>query len=103
MNEEPPSEFDPPPPLAPMPPRPPRGPDDPPPFGLMFLLGIILFILAAGICLPAKNPGPFIIGALLAFFSVFFRGWRGLFVGFLAVFGLLVLTVIVICGNSRPF
>ncbi len=95
MNEEPPSEFE---PSPPMPPHRGRDPYSPPPFWLMFFLGIGLLILScvlSGVC----NSGvPVSLGALTAFVSFFFRGWRGIGAGYLATVGLAILAVIVICG-----
>jgi hypothetical protein len=38
------------------------------------------------------------VGALGALVSLFCKGWRGIFVGFVATIGLVYLALIVICG-----
>jgi hypothetical protein len=76
-------------------------PGEHPPFWAMFVLGMGLFILSGILCAMAQSAAPLSIGALLALISVFFRGWRGIFAGYLTVIGILVLAVIVICGSSR--
>ena len=73
-------------------------PPEPPSFWLMFFLGFILFILVAVMSGGTQSLVPFIIGALGAFISVFFKGYRGLFAGFASVIGLVLLIFVVVCG-----
>jgi hypothetical protein len=68
----------------------------------MFFLGIGLLIGSGFLCAGVQAPWPLFWGALAAFVSVFFRGWRGVFAGYAAAIGLAVLVVIIICGSSHP-
>jgi hypothetical protein len=100
MNDETPSPF---PPTSPKPEKPrgeSREPYDAPNFWLMFGLGVLLLIVSCLLCAPTQSPVPFIGGAVLASTSLGFRGYRGIFAGFLATIGLVFLVLIIICGNS---
>jgi hypothetical protein len=97
MNEEP-SEF---PDRPPEPPRPQRRRDDDdssPSFWAMVAVGVGLLILSGIVCASVQNPAPFIIGAVGAFVSLFFRGYRGIFIGFVGTIALAYLALIIICG-----
>ena len=73
-------------------------PPRPPSFALMFFLGILLIVGGTILCLIAQTPAPLGLAALAAFFSVFFDGYRGIFVGFVSTIGVLLLAVAIICG-----
>jgi hypothetical protein len=92
MNEEPPK----------IPDRAPRPDDDywSPPFWAMFGLGVFLLIASCLLCAPFNGPTPFFVGGVAAIVSLFFRGYRGIFVGFVVTIGLIMLALVVICGNS---
>ena len=70
----------------------------PPNFWGMFALGVLLLILSCGLCAPFSSLVPFGIGALGAFVSVFFDGYRGVFMGFLAGIGMSLLVAAIMCG-----
>ncbi len=67
-------------------------------FGVMFVLGIGLVIVSGIFCLLSQSPAPLGLGALVALVTLFISGWRGVFVGFVTVIGILLLAVVVICG-----
>jgi hypothetical protein len=92
MNDETPSEFSPPPER----PNSYKGP----PFWGMFVLGIGVLFLSGIACVMFQGSAPLFLGAAAAFVSLFFRGWRGVGVGYLAIVGLIILTVIVVCGTG---
>jgi len=68
----------------------------------MFFLGIGLLAGSACLCAAVQTPWPLFLGLLTAFVSVFFRGWRGIFVGYVVAIGLTVLVLIMMCGSSHP-
>jgi len=65
----------------------------------MLGLGVLLNIVSVLLCLPLQNPTPFVLGALGAFISLFFEGYRGLFVGFILVIGIILLGLAIMCGS----
>jgi len=67
-------------------------------FGVMFVLGIGLVIVSGIFCLLSQSPVPLGLGALVALVTLFINGWRGVFVGFVTVIGILLLGIVVICG-----
>jgi len=79
---------------------------EPPPssphFGLMFLLGIVLIFLSWGLCYLMQNPMPFLFIGMGAFCTLFFKGYRGIFVGFITTVGVILLGAIIYCAN-QPF
>ncbi len=77
-------------------------PPKPPGFGAMFALGIVLFILSIALCIPFQSPTVFLLGAAGAFVTVFFKGYRGIFVGYISTLGLVLLGTIIYCAN-HPF
>jgi hypothetical protein len=95
MNEEipqlPPDDFKPQPSTNPPPPTAPN-------FWAMFGVGALLLIFSCILCGPFRSPAPFGIGALVAFVSLFFNGYRGIFIGFLASIGISGLVAALICG-----
>jgi hypothetical protein len=98
MNEEP-SEF---PDRPPEPPQPQRRRDDDdslPSFWAMVAVGVGLLILSGLLCAGTQSPAFFFLGAAGAFVSLFFRGYRGIFVGFAVPIGLVFLALIVLCGG----
>jgi len=100
MNENP----LPPEPETPVPatrPKPPAAPSSPG-FGLMFGLGVLIIIISIVLCVAAQSPAPLFLGALSAFVSLFFEGYRGIFVGYIATVGLVLLATIIYCSN-HPF
>ena len=64
----------------------------------MFIFGIALFILSCAVCVGLQSSVPLYICAIGAFVSVFFRGYRGIFIGFVIPIGLYFVAVVVICG-----
>ena len=99
MNQEPPSQ--PPSELPPtaLPPAPPPGPAKPPlPFWGMFGLGIALLVASCLLCALFQNPSPVGWSALAAFIMLFIRGYRGIFLGYLAGIGVALLVAAIICG-----
>jgi hypothetical protein len=50
------------------------------------------------LCAAFRNSYPFYAGLALAAVSLFLRGYRGVFVGFIALIGLFYLVIIVVCG-----
>ncbi|HEV3271754.1 MAG TPA: hypothetical protein VGZ93_06180 [Candidatus Methylacidiphilales bacterium] len=100
MNENPPSESEgsKPPSLLTKTEAPPKTPS----FGAMFALGIVLFILSIALCIPFQSPTVFFLGAAGAFVTVFFKGYRSIFVGYISTLGLVLLGIIIYCAN-HPF
>ena len=91
-----------PPPFTNLPPLPPvpqsSPPSKPPHFGWMLVLGIVLNLVSFGLCFLVQNPAPiFIIGAG-TFVSVFYDGYRGIFIGFITTIGVALLVSLVVCG-----
>ena len=72
-----------------------------PHFGAMFALGVVLIIISTLLCI-ALGPVPFLIGAVAAFVTLFFKGYRGVFVGYISTLGLILLGTIIYCANT-PF
>jgi len=68
----------------------------------MFLLGIVLIFVAWGLSYLLQNPMPFFFTGIGAFFTVFFKGYRGIFVGFITTIGVVLLGAIIYCAN-HPF
>jgi len=97
MNENPPpSESEP--PKSTRPPTEYWAPPEPPNFWAMFGLGVLLVIVSCIICAPFQSPVPFGFGFLVAFCSLFFPGYRGIFIGFISTIGVVLLGTAVICG-----
>jgi len=71
----------------------------PPSFGGMFLLGILLIVVATILCGIMQSPAPLGLAAIAAFISLFFDGYRGLFVGFISTIGVVLLVLAIICGS----
>ncbi len=96
MNEDSPA------PLSPKIPEPAPRQIDPlaqrPNFWGMFWLGVLLVVVSCLICAPFHSPIPFGIGALAALVSLFFPGYRGIFIGFISTIGVVLLGAAVICG-----
>lgn len=78
----------------------------PPNFWGMFALGVLLLVLSCVLCAPFRSLAPFGIGVLIAFVTVFFDGYRGVFMGFLAGIGIGLLGAAIMCGamlsSQRP-
>lgn len=64
----------------------------------MFVLGVFLNLVSAALCVPVQNPLPFFIVGAGAFVSVFFDGYRGIFIGFITTFGVVLLILAITCG-----
>ncbi len=73
-------------------------PPDPPNFWGRFGLGVLLVILSFGISVPFQSPLPFGLGFLVALCSLFFQGYRAIFIGFISTIGVVLLGSAVICG-----
>ncbi len=95
MNEAPSAPH---PPPAPEPPPQRPEADSSPGIGCTIPLGLALLVLSCLACVAFRSPAPFFVGALGALVSLFCKGWRGIFVGFVATIGLVYLALIVICG-----
>jgi hypothetical protein len=65
----------------------------------MFGLGVLLLIVSIACCVAMQHPAPFFFGATLAFVSLFFAGYRGVFVGFVTVIGVIFLGIVIVCGS----
>ena len=70
----------------------------PPSFVAMFGLGIGLFIVSILLCIPFQSPTVFGFGALGAFVTLFFKGYRGIFVGYISTLGIVLLGAIAYCS-----
>jgi hypothetical protein len=68
-------------------------------FAAMFGLGIVLIVVSVLVCRFFQSPVPFLGGTLIAFLSLFFRGYRGIFVGYISCVGLALLGTIIYCAN----
>ena len=73
-------------------------PPNPPNFWGMFGLGILLVIISCAICAPFRSLIPFGLGAFVALLSLFFQGYRAIFIGFISTIGVVLLGSAVICG-----
>ena len=73
-------------------------PANPPNFWGMFGLGVLLVIISCAMCAPFQSPIPFGFGAFAALLSLFFQGYRGIFIGFISTIGVVLLGSAVICG-----
>ena len=71
---------------------------DPPSFGLMFFLGVMLVFVAAFLCGLMRGIAPFFLCAIGAFITAFFPGYRGVAAGFYAVIGVVFLGLMIVCG-----
>jgi len=72
---------------------------NPPSFRAMFGLGIGLISASALICFLSQSPMPFLFGGIGAFVSLFFKGYRGIFVGYISTLGLVLLATVIYCAN----
>jgi hypothetical protein len=101
MNENlPPS-----PPEESKPPSLPAQPDTspkPPSFGILFGIGIVLFIVSILLCIPFQSPTVFGFGFVAAFVTLFVKGYRGVFVGYISTLGLVLLGAIAYCSIYPP-
>ena len=70
----------------------------PPKFGVLFGIGILLFIVSVLLCIPFQSPTIFFYGGVAAFVTVFFKGYRGVFVGYISTLGLALLAAIAYCS-----
>jgi hypothetical protein len=66
----------------------------------MVVLGIALLILSCLACAGANSLVPFFLAGAGAVVSLFFTGYRGIFIGFAGTIALAALAVIVICGTG---
>ena len=73
-------------------------PPEPPNFWAMVGLGVLLVIISCILYAPFQNPAPFGFGFLVVFGSLFFPGYRGIFIGFISTIGVVLLGAAVICG-----
>ncbi len=64
----------------------------------MFGLGIGLFIVSVLLCIPFQSPTVFGFGALGAFVTLFIKGYRGIFVGYISTLGIVLLGAIAYCS-----
>jgi len=87
----------PPPSLPDIPPR--RREKEPSNFWAMFAMGVGLVILTAILCAAFRHPFPLFIGGAVAVGSLFFDGWRGIFVGAATLIGVVLLGFIIVCGS----
>jgi 4-hydroxybenzoate polyprenyltransferase len=86
-------------PPAPIPEKTPEpSPRKPLSFGFMIVLGILLLVLACGACALFQNAVPFWVGVVAAVLTLFFKGYRGVFVGFAGTVGVVLLVAAIICG-----
>jgi len=77
-----------------VPPPPPK----PPNFWLMFAIGIGVLIASWGLCFLAQQPTPALLGFIGAIVTLFFKGYRGIFIGYIASIGLGLLILAIMCG-----
>jgi hypothetical protein len=92
MNEEPPAN------MPPAPAGPPPNLPKPPNFWLMFALGGGGLVVAGGACAMFNSFTLLMLAGIGAVVSLFFKGYRGIFVGMVATVGLVLLALAVICG-----
>jgi hypothetical protein len=100
MNEELPSQLPPPPPEPPLTPQRPSRPDSSSFFVGMIALGFGLLVLSCLACAGAGSILPFSLAAVGAFVSLFFTGYRGIFIGFVGIIAIIALAVVVLCGTG---
>ena len=74
----------------------------PPSFGVLFAIGIGLFIGSILLCIPFQSPTVFGFGAVAAFVTLFVKGYRGVFVGYISTLGIVLLGAIVYCSIYPP-
>jgi hypothetical protein len=75
-------------------------PSDPPSKALCAFFGFLLFVLSCGMAFAF--PPLFFVGLIAAIITLFFEGYRFIFVGYILTIGLLLLSVIIYCANN-PF
>jgi hypothetical protein len=89
--------------LPPTPPSPPPADPPPPSPGFCAFLGFLLAVFGAASGMASLGVG-FFVGLVVAFGSLFFEGYRYIFVGYLLThliaIGLFILAIIVICGSG---
>jgi hypothetical protein len=71
-----------------------------PPLALMILAGVLLFGLMLTVLFAPdlrQSPVPYAVAIIGAFVSVFFKGYRGIFIGFFATMGVVILVAVVVC------
>jgi hypothetical protein len=66
----------------------------------MVVLGFALLILSCFACAGASSLAPFFLAGAGAIVSLFFPGYRGIFVGFAGTIALAALAVVVLCGTG---
>ena len=71
-----------------------------PSFGLMFGLGVLFVIVSAVFCAATGSITPLCLTGILAFMSLFFRGYRGFFAGAATVVGVVLLGLAIFCGAT---
>jgi hypothetical protein len=69
----------------------------PPSKGLCTFLGFLLFLVSGG--LAFAFPPICLVGFVVAVGSLFFEGYRCIFVGYILTIGLLLLVAIIYCAN----
>jgi hypothetical protein len=67
-------------------------------FGFMILLGALLLVLSCGVSTLCQSLIPFWVGVGAAVLTLFFKGYRGIFVGFAGTVGVVLLATAIICG-----
>lgn len=68
----------------------------------MFGMGIVLFFVSILLCIPFQSPTVFGIGAIGAFVTLFIKGYRGIFVGYISTLGIVLLGAIAYCSVYPP-
>ena len=77
---------------------PPPNPSKPPNFWLMFALGGGGLVVACVACAMFNSITLLILAGIGSVVSLFFKGYRGIFVGMAATVGLALLALAVFCG-----
>jgi len=62
-------------------------------------IGLVIVVMSIVLVPVFANPYPCLVGFILAFISLFFKGYRSIFLGYIISLGLLFLVVIIYCAN----
>jgi len=63
-------------------------------------IGALIFIVSAALCFA--NPVFFLFGFIGAFVSLFIKGYRPIFLGYILCMGLVLLVLTVVCFINPP-
>jgi hypothetical protein len=65
-------------------------------------IGVLIFVASLGLCALGSNPIFLLIGFVGALVSLFFQGYRSIFLGYILTVGVALLAAIIYC-STHPF